>query len=101
VELEQHRLEFCRALKIEYFISQQGSSSKGGRGEGSDYRIAGSGRLRFHVLVLTIPSLGTRDYVTASFLVNILCTVQGIAGNKKGEFWVEAQFLSKSHTKMV
>jgi hypothetical protein len=24
--------------------------------------------------------------------------LQGIAGNKKDEFWVEAQFLSKLHT---
>jgi hypothetical protein len=24
--------------------------------------------------------------------------LQGVAGNKKGEFWVEAQFLSKLHT---
>jgi hypothetical protein len=24
--------------------------------------------------------------------------IQGVAGNKKGEFWVEDQFLSKLHT---
>jgi hypothetical protein len=27
--------------------------------------------------------------------------LQGIAGNRKGEFWVEAQFLSKLHTNMA
>jgi hypothetical protein len=30
--------------------------------------------------------------------VRLTC-VQGVAVNKKGEFWVEAQFLSKLHTK--
>jgi hypothetical protein len=28
----------------------------------------------------------------------LLASIQGIAGNKEGEFKVEAQFLSKSHT---
>jgi tetrahydromethanopterin S-methyltransferase subunit F len=38
------------------------------------------------------------DIITCSVRLRRGLEVQGVAGNKKGEFWAEAQLLSKLHT---